>query len=112
MNTEVTTPLAEDPCTYLTQDQWDERFTVVEDAEGETIRDEAPVNPDAAEDEVNHHLWTVVEGDNGLYVQTGWHYVNRVGYVITEEPWDTEIEAVWHEYSDVEDEDDEADEES
>lgn len=30
-------------------------------------------------------IWTVVEGDDGeLYIVHGYHYVNRVGYLITE----------------------------
>ena len=40
------------------------------------------------------HVWTIVDGDNDeTYVIAGCHYVNRVGYLITTEPWkrDTEI---------------------
>lgn len=37
-----------------------------------------------------HHVWTIVEsgvhGDR-LYAMPGFHYVNRVGYVITRVPW-------------------------
>lgn len=36
-------------------------------------------------------IWTIVEGDNsGLYITDGYHYVNRVGYFITEVPFEGE----------------------
>jgi hypothetical protein len=40
-------------------------------------------------------VWTITEGDNGedWYASPGWHVVNRIGYCITEEPWDASIEA-------------------
>lgn len=34
------------------------------------------------------YIWTYADGDNGgLYIFNGWHFVNRIGYFITEEPW-------------------------
>jgi hypothetical protein len=33
-------------------------------------------------------VWTVVEGDDGeLYVGDGYHYVNRIGYMITKKSY-------------------------
>lgn len=33
------------------------------------------------------HIWTIVEGDNGkLYLTNGYHRVNRLNYIITQEP--------------------------
>lgn len=77
----------------LSEDEFDERFTTVADDEGQVLRPAVP-------EDVEHgsrHLWTVVEGDSGLtYVVAGWHYVNRVGYVLTEEEWeDAATTAVW-----------------
>jgi len=40
-------------------------------------------------------VWTLVDGDDGdLYVVSGYHYVNRIGYLISTVPVpdDTEIE--------------------
>ena len=34
------------------------------------------------------HLWTVVEGDDGLMIASGFHFVNRLGYIITAKPHD------------------------
>ena len=32
-------------------------------------------------------VWTWVDADYGTYIIAGWHYVNRIAYYITEEPW-------------------------
>lgn len=33
-------------------------------------------------------VWTVMDGEkSSLVVCAGWHYVNRLGYLITEEEW-------------------------
>jgi len=36
------------------------------------------------------HLWTVLDCDGILYIATGWHSVNRVGYVMSTKPWTDE----------------------
>ena len=33
------------------------------------------------------HIWTEIDGDNGVYIVDGYHYVNRIQYYITEVPW-------------------------
>lgn len=38
----------------------------------------------------NKHIWTEVDGDSGAYIVSGYHYVNRIQYYITENPWDDE----------------------
>jgi hypothetical protein len=35
-------------------------------------------------------VWTEVDGDEGSYIVAGWHYVNRIHYYITENPWEDE----------------------
>ena len=35
-------------------------------------------------------IWTEVDGDSGTYIVAGWHFVNRIHYYITENPWDDE----------------------
>ena len=34
-----------------------------------------------------HYVWTYVDIDFGSVVVEGYHYVNRIGYFITEVPW-------------------------
>ncbi|MCB5280581.1 hypothetical protein [Arthrobacter sp. ES1] len=88
----------------LTEDQFDAQFTVVPDAGGDSVRnDHQGIDPDSK------NLWTIVDADGSLYAVTGAHRVNRFGYIVTEEAWTEDIEAVWHLCSD--DEQDNTDEE-
>jgi len=36
------------------------------------------------------HVWTVVSGDNSVYIVEGRHYVNRICHLITDVAWDTD----------------------
>ena len=38
----------------------------------------------------NKYIWTEVDGDSGTYIVAGYHFVNRIHYYITENPWDDE----------------------
>ena len=41
------------------------------------------------------YIWTIVDSDAGLAIITGYHYVDRYGYFITENKWEDEnIEVV------------------
>lgn len=31
-------------------------------------------------------IWTLIEGDKGLFITAGYHYVNRLNYIIAERP--------------------------
>lgn len=78
----------------LTEDEFDTKFTVVPNDDGETIRPTSDgIDPDSK------HLWTILDGDEALYASSGFHYVNRVGYLLTVEAWTEETEAVWQEFS-------------
>jgi hypothetical protein len=37
-------------------------------------------------------LWTMVDGDHGMYLLQGLHYVNRIYYVVTNEEAKSEDE--------------------
>ena len=54
----------------------------------------------AVKDHPIKHVWTVVESgddaDGNWYAIPGVHYVNRLGYVLTEKPWeDDTLDAVY-----------------
>lgn len=38
----------------------------------------------------NKYIWTEVDGDSGTYIISGYHFVNRIHYYITENPWEDE----------------------
>ena len=40
----------------------------------------------------DEHVWTWIEGDGGTFIVSGPHFVNRLGYFITEQPWDEFVE--------------------
>lgn len=35
----------------------------------------------------NEHVWTWLNSDEGTFLSAGYHWVNRLGYLITEKPW-------------------------
>jgi len=37
-------------------------------------------------------VWTILDGDEGLFIANGLHMVNRMGYIITKHPADSNIE--------------------
>lgn len=48
------------------------------------------------------NVWTVIEGDQteNLYASPGYHFVNAIGYCVTEQPWrDASREAIYSDKS-------------
>lgn len=39
-------------------------------------------------------VWTEVDGDSGTYIIAGLHFVNRIHYYVTENPWDDDMTEV------------------
>lgn len=39
----------------------------------------------------NNTVWTMVDGDDGVWIINGFHFVNRIGYFVTEKPYDPNI---------------------
>lgn len=33
------------------------------------------------------HIWTILDVDGELMIANGYHFVNRLGYILTERPW-------------------------
>lgn len=54
----------------------------------------------------NNLIWTYLEGDSGSVITQGYHYVNRLGYYITEVPWEQDVEYEVDYYEYPEDEED------
>ena len=78
----------------LNEEEWFEQFKPVLnhiDENGsfdgymfETYGDEV----DYVKEQDGHHIWMYGDGDDGgTYVWSGWGFVNRIGYFITELPW-------------------------
>lgn len=43
----------------------------------------------------SNHIWTVVEGDDGdLIIIAGYHFINRMGYIVTKKGWENSTDWV------------------
>jgi hypothetical protein len=40
----------------------------------------------------NNFVWTEVDGEEGCYIISGYHWINRIHYFITNRPWTDDIE--------------------
>ena len=40
------------------------------------------------------YVWTYLDGDMSTLIVAGLHFVNRIGYYVTEEPWEDEYDTV------------------
>jgi hypothetical protein len=77
---------------------FDRMFTTVENPrtgddqfEYMELKDQSAI--DKADTE--NRLWTVLDCNGKLYISAGRHFVNRMHYVITEEPYDQLYTARW-----------------
>ena len=67
----------------LTEEQYDERFAPIPNAEGSDIWEHAETLTHPID-----HVWSVVEVDDGdLCAIPGYHVVNVIGYNVTTQPW-------------------------
>jgi hypothetical protein len=53
-------------------------------------------------------IWTIVDGEgSSVWYTSGYHFVNRLGYLITEEEWTEETDVDWRDMFPEAEEDDE-----
>jgi hypothetical protein len=87
----------------LTVEQWEEMFKPLPnhldphaswtDGEERGLMYETYGNElDYVNTQLNKHVWTWVDTDEGDAILSGKHWVNRIGYFITENPWTEETE--------------------
>ena len=81
---------------YLGWDKWAEKFKPVHN-HFHSDNDEYMYETFGAEVEfiINYngrHIWTWIQGDESDLIVAGYHYVNRLGYYITEFPWQDEYD--------------------
>lgn len=68
---------------------WDDRYTAVPNPNGDSDQHEWA----QVKDKPLRNVWTVVEGDNGgLFAAAGFHVVNKLYYLLSEEEWQDEGE--------------------
>lgn len=69
----------------ITWDEWEATYKPTTDFE---YGDLSEIDGDVDQ----HHIWTVVDGD-GIYMNivSGIHIINRLGYFVTEVPWEDDV---------------------
>lgn len=75
----------------LTEDEADERYGAWLPnfwEEGNSVWEHAQV---IAAGIPTEHVWTLIDGDEGDALLPGFHIVNRIGYIVTEHPWEHEL---------------------
>lgn len=58
---------------------WDGTMFETYGAEAEFVKSQEP-----------NKIWTLIDVDYGMSVVAGWHFVNRIGYFISDKPWTDE----------------------
>ena len=72
----------------MTESEWEEKYkpmtnTITNDGTTyETYGDEL----DFVMSQKPEHIWTEIDGDDGVYIVNGYHLVNRLSYYITNVP--------------------------
>jgi hypothetical protein len=67
-----------------TFNQFERRYQPIEVSDGTIMRDSVPAGTDY------HLVWTVLDCDGKLYLGPGFHFVNRMGYVLCAVPFKSE----------------------
>lgn len=86
----------------ITNQEWEDTYLPMtnhltnEGISYETYGDEL----DYVSQQDENFVWTEMDGDNGVYIVSGYHYVNRIQYYITNVPWTEDTEIVVCEYID------------
>lgn len=76
----------------ISEDDFEARFCTLEDENGSALREF-----DAVKNTDEKHVWTIVTAANDkLYAEAGFHIVNKIGYIVTREPWTDPLAlAIW-----------------
>lgn len=84
----------------MTYEQWEEKYKPITNQivsapiDGymfETYGEEF----EYVQEQSTYRLWTVVEGEEHMWLSMGFHVVNRLGYILTEVPWTDEEFKQW-----------------
>jgi hypothetical protein len=72
------------------EDLFDSKYLRLIPVEGEDLLWDGDFDP------TDPRLWTIVDADGDLLIVAGYHFVNRLGYLLTVEPWaSADEEYIW-----------------
>lgn len=70
---------------YISEDEFWENWGVIQKGDGNLF------DYKSVKDKPIDHVWTILESgsdeNDNWYASPGFHYVNRLGYVLTRNPW-------------------------
>ena len=82
---------------FMTYDYWETNFKPIKNKISK-YPDDSLIHFETYGEEVefvqkadNKYIWTEVDVDYGTAIISGYHFVNRIHYYITEQPWDDEF---------------------
>ena len=82
--------------TYMTEDEFNARYTTVDNhITGEWFFETYGEELDYIKSLDERYVWTYQDDDEGFPCYTaGYHIVNRIGYIVTKQPWSDKNEFV------------------
>lgn len=89
-----------------TEDDFDRKYTPNQTLKSECFDDESGRfetfgnDLKTVEGHNEKYVWTCIDGDEGMYFISGYHLVNRIYYLITNEPWPDFEEYLIQRYND------------
>ena len=72
----------------ITDDEWEEKYGVVINHNTGDDKFDPHDDWDTVSTYDNKHVWTTVDTGEGYITIPGVHFVNRLYYHVTEEPWE------------------------
>ena len=83
--------------TEMTEDEWIAKYRPkphptgqekgYDYGSGSTLLDNAVADRAHLDQTALFNIWSVIEGDEGQIIVSGRHWVNCLGWIVTEEPW-------------------------
>ena len=73
----------------LTQDEWEEQYLPKPNhiTNQGNAYETYGAELDYITEQDEKFIWTEMDGEDGVYIVSGYHFVNRIQYYITEKPW-------------------------
>jgi hypothetical protein len=80
----------------LTQDEWEEKYLPIKNPNNDWGGDYSSFetySPDVTfvSEQPDNTIWTEMDGEDGVYIVSGYHLVNRIQYYITQKPWTEDV---------------------
>ena len=82
----------------MTFEEWEEKFKPLERSEGNILGETYGEDLEVINKNNVHFVWTLIDGDEGLFIIPGKRWVNRLNYILTEIPWDENYQLLEIEY--------------